>query len=81
MYSELPELLSVVDKANGCEDVELLDKSNLYVIPGLNDIVACDSPSMRNLPPATVTAYSTITVLFSKFIVLPVRVSLDVAVM
>ena len=50
-------------------------------MPGLKDIVALASLSIKKLPPEAVTAYSTITVLFSKFIVLPVRVSLDVAVM
>ena len=41
---------------------------------GLNDIVAFASPSIRKLPPEAVTAYSTITVLLSKFIVLLVTV-------
>ena len=50
-------------------------------MPGLNDIVACDSPSMTNLPPAAVTAYSTIAVLFSRFIVLLVKVFVEIAVM
>ncbi len=50
-------------------------------MPGLKDIVALASPSIKKLPPEAVTAYSTITVLFSKFIVLFVRVSVDVAVM
>ena len=49
-------------------------------MPGLKDIVACDSPSITNLPPDTVTEYSTIAVLFSKFIVLFVSVSVEVAV-
>ena len=43
-------------------------------MPGLNDIVAFASPSIKKLPPEAVTAYSTITVLFSKFIVLFVSV-------
>ena len=82
MYS-LPELWlpsSVIDKANGWEAVVESDKSNLYTMPGLKDIVACDSPSIRNLPPDTVTEYSTIAVLFSKFIVLFVSVSVELAV-
>ena len=58
----------------------LSDKSNLCTTPGLNDIVACDSPSITNLPPATVTTYTTIAVLFSKFIVLFVRVSEELSV-
>ena len=49
-------------------------------MPGLKDIVACDSPSITNLPPATVTTYSTIAVLFSKFIVLFVNVSVELSV-
>ena len=36
--------------------------------------MACDSPSITNLPPATVTTYTTIALLFSKLISLFVRV-------
>ena len=31
----------------------LSDRSNLCTTPGLNDIVACDAPSIKNLPPDT----------------------------
>ena len=50
-------------------------------MPGLKDIDAFASPSIKKLPPEAVTAYSTITVLFSKFIVLLVNVSVELAVM
>ena len=47
---------------------------------GLNDMLHLLHHQLKKLPPEAVTAYSTITVLFSKFIVLPVKVSDDVAV-
>ena len=49
-------------------------------MPGLNDIVAFASPSIKKLPPEAVTAYSTITVLFSKLTVLFVNVSVELSV-
>ena len=64
----------VVDSLNGWDAIPLSDTSNLYIIPGLNFIVALASPSIKKLPPDSVTTYPTIIELFSAFIVLLVSV-------